>query len=51
MMNMQREVDKFNDFIQSESKKMQRNKKPDELKVDRDKFYEEINNFKRELII
>jgi len=51
MMNVQREVDKLNDFVQVESKKMQENKKPDELKVERDKIYGQISNLERELIV
>lgn len=51
MMNVQREVDKLNDFVQTESKKMQQNKKPDELKAERDKYYEEVNELEREMII
>jgi len=51
MMNIQMKVDKLSDFVQTESKKMQQNKRPDELKIERDKIYEKINNFEKELII
>lgn len=51
MMNVQRKVDKLNDFVESESKKMQENSKPDELKAERDKVYEEINSLGKDLAV
>ena len=42
-MLIQREMDKLNDFVESESQKMRQNKRQDELKFERDKVYKIIN--------
>ncbi|MDD3498451.1 MAG: AAA family ATPase [Candidatus Moranbacteria bacterium] len=51
MMGIQREADKLNDFVQNESKKIQRDKKTDELKKKRDGLYEKTNNLEKEIMI
>ncbi|HFC76997.1 MAG TPA: hypothetical protein ENJ27_02100 [Candidatus Moranbacteria bacterium] len=51
MMQLQKEVDKLNDFVLAESKKMRQNKKPDELREKKDKIYQEINKFEGEVMI
>jgi len=50
-MLIQREVDKLNDFVESESQKMRQNKKQDELKFERDKIYRTVNVNERELMM
>ncbi|MFA6184059.1 MAG: AAA family ATPase [Parcubacteria group bacterium] len=48
---IQREVDKLNDFVESESQKMRQNKRQDELKFERDKIYKVINISEKELMM
>jgi len=51
MMLIQMDVDKLNDFVESESQKMRHNKKQDELKFERDKIYRTVNVNERELMM
>jgi len=51
MMLAQREVDKLNDFVKSESQKLRQNKKQDELKFERDKVYRTINIDEKEAMM
>ncbi len=51
MMRLQKEVDKLNDFVLTESKKMRQSKKPDELRAKRDKIYQDINKLERERMV
>lgn len=50
-MNAQREVDKLNDAISAESKKIQGIEKQDELEKKRDATREKINNLEKELVV
>lgn len=48
---IQRDLDKLNDFVESESQKMRQNKKQDELKFERDKVYKVINIAEKEIMM
>ena len=48
---IQRDMDKLNDFVESESQKMRQNKKQDELKFERDKVYKIINIAEKEIMM
>jgi len=51
MMTSQKKVDQLNDFILAESKKMRQNKKPDELKKQRDELYGKLNNLEKDVAV
>ena len=51
VMLIQRDLDKLNDFVESESQKMRQNKKQDELKFERDKVYRVINIAEKEIMM
>ncbi|MGW8184781.1 MAG: AAA family ATPase [Candidatus Moraniibacteriota bacterium] len=48
---IQREMDKLNDFVESESQKLRQNKRQDELKFERDKVYRVVNVAEREIMM
>ncbi len=48
MMNVQKEVDKLNDFIAGESAKMRQNEEVDNLKKEKENLYREVNDLERE---
>lgn len=51
VMLIQRDLDKLNDFVESESQKMRQNKRQDELKFERDKVYKIINIAEKEIMM
>ncbi len=48
---IQRDLDKLNDFVESESQKMRQNKAQDELKFERDKIYRIVNISEKEIMM
>ncbi len=51
MMNKQKEVDKLNDFVITESDKMRRDDRVDKLKKEKSVWYEKLNRLEKEEMI
>lgn len=51
MMHLQKDVDKLNDLVLVESRKMRQSKKPDELRTKKDKIYQDMNKLERERMV